>query len=250
MKHRFVSLSHPCPSTLRSVRGLIVCLLAVMLVAVSGHATSSWAGQTPTEVVERTMKEGNVDAAKIDAVLLVGGMTRVPLLRAASLPKLRGSDVADPRRQYLDASYIDALASDRFLVALSSPAAGQPDIAVQLHVVDALVTFPAECQFAISFSAQDVVSHSHGAESEENLDTLRRLRDLVAELEEMKAVAVRVDQSWRRNYCDCVNERDAAEDEAKKLRANIQRIGRERDQMIAANVELQERLSALEDDGK
>ena len=79
---------------------------------------------------------------------------------------------------------------------------------------------------------------------------VRRLRDLVAELEEMKAVAVRVDQSWRRNYCDCVNERDAAEDEAKKLRANIQRIGRERDQMIAANVELQERLSALEDDGK
>ncbi len=48
---------------------------------------------------------------------------------------------------------LDALASDRFLVALSSPAAGQPDIAVQLHVVDSLVTFPAECQFAISFSA-------------------------------------------------------------------------------------------------
>ena len=57
MNHRFVSLSHSCPSTLRSVRGLIVCLLAVMLVAVSGHATSSWAGQTPTEVVERTMKD-------------------------------------------------------------------------------------------------------------------------------------------------------------------------------------------------
>jgi len=82
---------------------------------------------------------------------------------------------------------------------------------------------------------------------------VRRLRDLVAELEEMKAVAVRVDQSWRRNYCDCVNERDAAEDEAKKLLANIERLGHERDQMIAANVELQERLSAfsaLEDDLK
>ena len=175
---------------------------------------------------------------------------------------------------------------------------------------------------------------------------VRRLRDLVAELEEMKAVAVRVDQSWRRNYCDCVNERNAAEDEAKELRAgldeykqyeqiaidnaytkdtvmnakrdeivrlrneldrfvltadeddtievliqrlrrttsdgelygieeqdaqmrymlrstfaalmadvrtfraDIERIGRERDQMVAANVELQERLSALEDDGK
>lgn len=33
-------------------------------------------------IVERTMKEGNVEAGKIDAVLLVGGMTRVPLLRA------------------------------------------------------------------------------------------------------------------------------------------------------------------------
>ena len=175
---------------------------------------------------------------------------------------------------------------------------------------------------------------------------VRRLRDLVAELEEMKAVAVRVDQSWRRNYCDCVNERNAAEDEAKELRAgldeykqyeqiaidnaytkdtvmnakrdeivrlrneldrfvltadeddtievliqrlrrttsdcelygieeqdaqmrymlrstfaalmadvrtfraDIERIGRERDQMVAANVELQERLSRMEDDGK
>ena len=57
MKHRFVGLSHPCPSTSRSVRGVIVWLLAVMLVAVSGHATSSWAAQTPTEVVERTMKD-------------------------------------------------------------------------------------------------------------------------------------------------------------------------------------------------
>ena len=57
MKHRCVSLSHPCPSTSRSVRGLIVCLFAVMSVAVSGHAASLWAEQTPTEVVERTMKD-------------------------------------------------------------------------------------------------------------------------------------------------------------------------------------------------
>lgn len=57
MKHRFVGLSHPCPSTSRSVRGLIVCLLAVILVVVSGHAASLWAEQTPTEVVERTMKD-------------------------------------------------------------------------------------------------------------------------------------------------------------------------------------------------
>ncbi len=33
-------------------------------------------------IVERTMKEANLDASKIDAVLLVGGMTRVPLLRS------------------------------------------------------------------------------------------------------------------------------------------------------------------------
>ena len=56
MNQRFIGLSHPCPSISRSVRGLILCLLAVMLV-VSSHAASSWAAQTPTEVVERTMKD-------------------------------------------------------------------------------------------------------------------------------------------------------------------------------------------------
>ena len=57
MNHRVVSLSHPRPSTSRSVRGLIVWLLAAMSMVVSGHAASSWAEQTPTEVVERTMKD-------------------------------------------------------------------------------------------------------------------------------------------------------------------------------------------------
>ena len=42
----------------------------------------------------------------------------------------------------------------------------------------------------------------------------------------------------------------ALRDERNKLRSDIERIGRERDLMIAANVELQERLSAMEDDGK
>lgn len=44
--------------------------------------------------------------------------------------------------------------------------------------------------------------------------------------------------------------RDEIDQKVKHLRADIERIGRERDQMIAANVELQERLSRLEDDGK
>lgn len=38
--------------------------------------------------------------------------------------------------------------------------------------------------------------------------------------------------------------------EALQLRSSVERIGHERDQMVAANVELQERLSRLEDDGK
>lgn len=38
--------------------------------------------------------------------------------------------------------------------------------------------------------------------------------------------------------------------EITRLRADIERIGHERDQMVSANVELQTRLSALEDDGK
>ena len=57
MNDRCVSLRYPRSSTVTSVRGLMVCLLAVMLTAVFGHATTSWAGQTPTEAVERTMKD-------------------------------------------------------------------------------------------------------------------------------------------------------------------------------------------------
>lgn len=38
--------------------------------------------------------------------------------------------------------------------------------------------------------------------------------------------------------------------EITRLRADVKRIGHERDQMVAANVELQERLSRLEDDGR
>ena len=41
-----------------------------------------------------------------------------------------------------------------------------------------------------------------------------------------------------------------AVDETQQLRADIERIGRERDDMARANAELQERLSRLEDDGK
>lgn len=38
--------------------------------------------------------------------------------------------------------------------------------------------------------------------------------------------------------------------EVRQLRADIERIGRERDDMARANAELQQRLTALEDDGK
>jgi hypothetical protein len=43
---------------------------------------------------------------------------------------------------------------------------------------------------------------------------------------------------------------EAIDIENDQLRADISRIGHERDDMIRANVELQERLSALEDDLK
>jgi hypothetical protein len=39
-------------------------------------------------------------------------------------------------------------------------------------------------------------------------------------------------------------------DKIDSLRADVERLGRERDDMARANAELQERLSACEDDGK
>lgn len=75
------------------------------------------------------------------------------------------------------------------------------------------------------------------------IDEARRLRASVAEFEQYEEIAKHnaAEQSaiseWRR--AECV-----------RLSAEIERIGRERDQMVAANVELQERLSRLEDDGR
>lgn len=65
-------------------------------------------------------------------------------------------------RGFYISPFVDELLADLVLEVLEDPKlalgrGGTPDL------------------LAISFSAQDTVSHSHGAESEENLDTLRRL---------------------------------------------------------------------------
>ena len=59
---------------------------------------------------------------------------------------------ADPGVTLSHSITVDALAGDRFLVAMAPPASGQPDIGVQLFVVGANATFPTECQVAIPFS--------------------------------------------------------------------------------------------------
>lgn len=72
--------------------------------------------------------------------------------------------------------------------------------------------------------------------AEQMADEIIRLREY-DEIAKNNAAEQAAISEWRR--AECV-----------KLRADIERIGRERDQMIAANVELQERLSRLEDDLK
>ena len=57
MNDRFVGATRKGPSTSRWVFGSMLWLLVVALAGAPGHALSSGAGQTPTEAVERTLKD-------------------------------------------------------------------------------------------------------------------------------------------------------------------------------------------------
>ncbi|MDR4479205.1 MAG: ABC transporter substrate-binding protein [Nitrospira sp.] len=57
MNDRFVGPTGRGPSTSRWVFGSMLWLLVVVLAAIPGHALTSGAGQTPTDAVERTMKD-------------------------------------------------------------------------------------------------------------------------------------------------------------------------------------------------
>lgn len=62
---------------------------------------------------------------------------------------------------------------------------------------------------------------------------------LVAEVRRLRTLLLTSETRASNNRC-----------EIERLRADVERIGAERDQMVAANVELQEQLSRLEDDRK
>lgn len=72
------------------------------------------------------------------------------------------------------------------------------------------------------------------------------VRELVAEVRRLQANAelLRAEKELQQPALD------AQVVQIDLLRADLERIGHERDQMVAANVELQDRLSRLEDDRK
>ncbi|HEX4416377.1 MAG TPA: LamG-like jellyroll fold domain-containing protein, partial [Kofleriaceae bacterium] len=54
----------------------------------------------------------------------------------------------------------DALAGDRFLVAVAPTAAGQADVALQIFVSPTGATFPSACQFALTFEPATVTGNT------------------------------------------------------------------------------------------
>lgn len=74
-----------------------------------------------------------------------------------------------------------------------------------------------------------------------------RLAECVAYDPEIHGYEIYADEGDEIWWIDS-NKWPAANDEIVKLRADIERIGRERDDMSRANAELQARLSAMEDD--
>ena len=75
-----------------------------------------------------------------------GGLGQTVRLYRNSREDVLFTATADPGATISHTITVDALAGDRFLVAMAPPAAGQIDIGVQLFVVGANATFPTECR--------------------------------------------------------------------------------------------------------
>ena len=123
--------------------------------ALPGALLVSTAGQaTPADpAIEFTADANRTIELQLGVAVPAGGLGQTVRLYRNSREDVLFTGTADPGTTLSHAITLDALAGDRFLVAIAPPAAGQADIGVQLFVVGANATFPTECQVALPFAA-------------------------------------------------------------------------------------------------
>lgn len=122
--------------------------------ALPGALLISTAGsKTPADpAIEFTAETNQTIELQLGVHVPAGGFAQTVRIYRNSREDALVTATAEPNVAFSQMIRLDALAGDRFVVALVPPASGQPDIAVQLHVVGANATFPTECQLAIPFA--------------------------------------------------------------------------------------------------
>lgn len=137
-----------------AIRSCAANLSAAACQALPGALLISTAGSsTPADpAIEFTAEANQAIELQLSVHVPAGGIAQTVRVYRNSREDALVTGTAEPNVTLIQWVRLDALAGDRFLVALSPQVAGQPDIAVQLHVVDANVPFPTECQVALSFS--------------------------------------------------------------------------------------------------
>ena len=121
-------------------------LPGALLFSTAGKTTAADPGIEFTADVNRTIE------LQLGVHVPAGGLGQTVRLYRNSREDVLFTGTADPGATISHTITVDALAGDRFLVAMAPPASGQVDIGVQLFVVGANATFPTECQVAVSFS--------------------------------------------------------------------------------------------------
>lgn len=123
--------------------------------ALPGALLVSTAGaSTPADpAIEFTAEANRTIELQLSVHVPAGGFAQTVRIYRNSREDALFTGTAEPNVTFIQTVRLDALAGDRFVVALAPPTLGQPGIAVQLHVVGPNVAFPTECQLAVSFSA-------------------------------------------------------------------------------------------------
>lgn len=121
-------------------------LPGALLLSTSGTAAPA------DPAIEFTAETNQTIELQLGVHIPAGGFAQTIRIYRNSREDVLLTDTAGSGTTLRHAITLDALAGDRFLVAVEPPALGQPDIAVQLHVVGANATFPTTCQLAIAFS--------------------------------------------------------------------------------------------------
>lgn len=115
-------------------------------------STASFATPGADPAIEFTAEANRTVELQLSVHIPAGGFGQTVRLYRNSREDVLFTGSAEPGVTLTHSITVDALAGDRFLVAIAPPAFAQPDIGVRLYIVGANATFPTECQLALSFS--------------------------------------------------------------------------------------------------